>query len=224
MAGDRSCERPEVARQPPEASKPAVEVVVGTAEHADDAALVEQLAALVNAAYSASVEDLLGSRAAHHQRVSEEEIRGRLRQGSAAGANRVLHVALRDGCPLGCVSSTLQPPWTPSGCGHWGLLAVAATAQGQGVASALVAAAEQRLAEAGCSQIQIEYQYTAGHAYSQRLCDWYEARLGFENQTGWLINRLLGAIVGRGGAEFRRCRRQLQPPAPAAAPANAVAA
>eukprot|EP00971_Amphidinium_carterae_P203875 4046081-Amphidinium_carterae.1 len=59
---------------------------------------------------------------------------------------------------VGCCSSTLQPPWTGSGCGHWGVLvpysapgalAVDPDYQGKGIASALVAAAEGRLLDRG---------------------------------------------------------------------------
>ncbi len=53
--------------------------------------------------------------------------------------------------------------------GHWGLLAVDPTAQGTGVASALVEAAEDRLRAGGCQYVQIEYEYTEGHPHSQRL-------------------------------------------------------
>ena len=93
--------------------------------------------------------------------------RGRRGNGRLAtcprGANRVLHLAFREGHLLGCCSSTLQPPWTPwtepltrscgpgRTCGHWGLLSVHPDAQGTGVASALIAAAERRLLEEGCS-------------------------------------------------------------------------
>ena len=118
------------------------------------------------------------------------------------GANRVLHLAFREGQLLGCCSSTLQPPWTPwtgpvmcscavgRTCGHWGLLSVHPDAQGTGVASALIAAAERRLLEEGCSAwasevvgaelggaVQIEYEYTSGDPESERLLQWYEARV-----------------------------------------------
>ena len=88
-------------------------------------------------------------------------------------------------------------------------------AQGSGVASALIVAAETRLMQGGCTQVQIEYEYTSGHAHSQRLEDWYEGKLGFERNWGWFVNRLIGSMVSRRGGgvfsgnQFRQCRRSL---------------
>ena len=76
--------------------------------------------------------------------------------GAIGTINRVLHLAYRSGELVGACSSTVQPAWTPSGCGHWGLLAVALAFQGSGVASALVAAAEERLKLCGCSTVQVD--------------------------------------------------------------------
>ena len=121
---------------------------------------------------------------------------------AGARANRVLHLAFRDdGVLVGACSSTYQPPWCEEGCGHWGLVAVAPEAQGGGVASALVRAAELRLAGA-CGEGQIEYEYTVGHAYSERLRQWYETKLGF------------GCAAGpprgpEGSTQFRKCRKVL---------------
>jgi hypothetical protein len=44
--------------------------------------------------------------------------------------------------------------------------------QGAGVASALVRAAEGRLAAHGCSSVQIEYDYSPGDPQSERLRAW----------------------------------------------------
>jgi predicted N-acetyltransferase YhbS len=82
-----------------------------------------------------------------YTRTRTSEISKRLR----AHTNRVLHVATVDGRVVGACSSTLHVPWCTPGCGHWGMLAVVPEAQGQGVASALVAAAEHRLLAAGLS-------------------------------------------------------------------------
>lgn len=43
----------------------------------------------------------------------------------------------------------------------------------------LVAAAEKRLLDSGCKRVQIEYEYTVGDPYSERLLSWYEGKLGF---------------------------------------------
>ena len=83
-------------------------------------------------------------------------------------ANRVLHLAFKDRELVGCASSTFSPGWTPDGCGHWGLLAVHPDHQKSGVATALVIAAERRLATI-CGGVQIEYQYTEGDDFSRRL-------------------------------------------------------
>lgn len=124
-----------------------VDVVIGTSALITRE-FVQDLATMVNHSYG-------------YSRVSEHEIAQRLAMGdSLEGANRVLHVATRGGQLVGCCSSTRHTPWTPSGCGHWGLLVVAVEAQGTGVATALVHAAEQRLIEAGLTRVQIEYEYT----------------------------------------------------------------
>ena len=112
-----------------------VEVVIGTSL---GRATPRQVASLCNEAYGC-------------RRLSEADARSRLAMGDDDDPNRVLHLAFREGQLLGCCSSTLQPPWTPRGCGHWGLLSVHPEAQGTGVASALIAAAERRLLEEGCS-------------------------------------------------------------------------
>ena len=146
-----------------------VSVKIGTSAHlSEDSELAEKVAALVNRAYG-------------YRRIDVYEAVQRLAMGDAGRrANRVLHLAYREGQRLvGCCSSTIQPPWTPTGCGHWGLLVVDPPAQGSGVASALVAAAEERLASHRCSMIQVEYEYTPGDPYSKRLYDWYKGKCGF---------------------------------------------
>lgn len=81
------------------------------------------------------------------------------------------------------------------------------TAQGKGVASALVHAAEHRLATA-CTEIQMEYSYSFGDEDSARLCEWYEGRLGFRCANGCEPydgeNQPQGEI---GDGEFRMCRK-----------------
>ena len=148
----------------------------------------------------------MANRAYGHQRLSAPEVAQRLAMGDAGeDSNRVLHLAWRiddddeNGSEtlVGCCSSTKQTPWCPRGCGHWGLLVVDVDAQGTGVASTLVRAAERRLIEAGLQHVQIEYEYTRGDAASERLYAWYEGALGFNG----------GGPPGRN--EFRRCRKKL---------------
>jgi GNAT superfamily N-acetyltransferase len=142
------------------------------------------------------------------ERLSLEDVHERLQMGDAGSrANRVLHLAWRGDTLVGCCSSTFQPPWTPEGCGHWGLLVVDSAAQGTGVASAIIEAAERRLAGA-CARVQIEYEYTPGHAPSERLMELYEKKLGF-------VCDVPHPRSGRrfcdteAQTQFRRCRKAL---------------
>lgn len=171
-------------------SRPSIRVEVGTSKLATRAFCTE-VASLANHAYG-------------YNRLSAPEVAQRLEMGDAGpDANRVLHLAWRaedetgEETLVGICSSTRQTPWCPRGCGHWGLLAVKVAAQGTGVASALVRAAEHRLSLAGLQQVQIEYEYTRGDATSERLYAWYEGTLGFSG----------GGAPGR--QEFRRCRKRL---------------
>eukprot|EP00419_Tripos_fusus_P045454 CAMPEP_0172818516 /NCGR_PEP_ID=MMETSP1075-20121228/13975_1 /TAXON_ID=2916 /ORGANISM="Ceratium fusus, Strain PA161109" /LENGTH=143 /DNA_ID=CAMNT_0013658887 /DNA_START=150 /DNA_END=578 /DNA_ORIENTATION=- len=135
-------------------------VVIGTSEHASKPTIVEEILRIVNTAFG-------------HQRLTQPEVMQRLAMGDAGSeANRVLHMAFCGEVLVGCMSSTLQPPWTPRDCGHWGMLAVDPSRQGQGFATALVQAGEQRLAEAGCKQVQIEYHFTVGDPSTERLKSW----------------------------------------------------
>ena len=162
-----------------------VDVVVGTSALASDS-FCREVAAMVSRAYG-------------YGRVGAHEVRSRLAMGDGDHTNRVLHVATRAGVLVGCCSSTLQTPWCPAGCGHWGLLAVDPAAQGTGVASALVAAAEARLSAAGLREVQIEFDYSKGDPQSERLRAWYEGTCGFKGP-------------GHSGSGFRRCRKRLPPP------------
>lgn len=191
-----------------------VQVMVGTSQMAqDDPGLVRQINQMVNTAYYESNFQLLSADTSGYERVSEADVMNRLAMGDAGPrANRVLHLAQRNGALVGCCSSTFQPPWTPEGCGHWGLLVVDKAAQGTGVASALVLAAEERLASS-CAHVQIEYEYTSGHSHSERLMDWYERKSGFNCAHGnprriapWEAADSTSAF---GETEFRRCTKQL---------------
>jgi len=172
-------------------ARPEVIVIVATsALLTRDRNLAHRVTEMVNKSYGCS-------------RLSVSETANRIGMGDkGVHANRVLHLAFRDGSLVGCCSSTIQPPWTASGCGHWGLMVVDLAAQGTGVASALRAAAEERLAAAECKQIQLEYEYTAGDPFSERLMEWYEHRCGFTCMDGRPRTR-------PGYTEFRRCRKHI---------------
>eukprot|EP00929_Paragymnodinium_shiwhaense_P001400 TRINITY_DN101631_c0_g1_i1.p1 TRINITY_DN101631_c0_g1~~TRINITY_DN101631_c0_g1_i1.p1 ORF type:complete len:231 (+),score=52.30 TRINITY_DN101631_c0_g1_i1:52-744(+) len=154
----------------------------------DDDGFVKRLTDVINAAYGT-------------YRVDEYEMQERI-AASDSGRNRVLHLAFRGDVLVGCCSSTLQPPWTCWGVGHWGLLAVDPAAQGGGVASALVAAAEDRLRQAGCGAVQIEYKYRAGDAAKERLFQWYEQKLGYACWSG-------APSQSPGQRQFRICHKRL---------------
>jgi hypothetical protein len=74
---------------------------------------------------------------------------------------------------VGCVSVDCD-----GRLGHWGLIAVAQSSQGRGVATALVTAADALCRVGGCAAIQLEFFYAENHAYSKRLRDWYR-KLGY---------------------------------------------
>jgi len=193
---------PEIA---PKSKARGVRVVIGTSEQAQDGELVERIMRMVNESYYESLKELLHPRQTSYERLSRREVVDRLEMGDAGvRANRVLHIAYRGeqldaSSVVGCMSSTYSPPWTEDGCGHWGLLVVDKDCQGQGIASVLVEAAELRLAGV-CTEIQIEYEYTPGQAYSERLERWYEGSCGFKCVTGF---------SRRPGTQFRKCRKAI---------------
>lgn len=158
-----------------------VEVEIGANMTNVSDGTVEHITRLINGAYG-------------QQRVSTGSVRHRLR----AGRNRVLHVATREGQIVGVCSSTLFVPWAAPGCGHWGLLAVDPAMQGVGVGSALVAAAETRIADAKLGWVGMEYSYQSGDAFSERMLAWYEDSL-----------RYVGPQTRVSG--FRICRKRLRP-------------
>merc|ERR1719476_538257 len=121
----------------------------------------------------------LVSRISRFSGKGEREVSSRLSYGDAGSerANRVMHVAMLNGVAVGWCSSSTRG-W--GGDGHWGALAVDPSAQGKGVASALVAAAERRLLDAGCRSVQIEYRFKVGSQSKERLYKWYEGKLGFD--------------------------------------------
>eukprot|EP00930_Biecheleria_cincta_P049377 TRINITY_DN34595_c0_g1_i1.p1 TRINITY_DN34595_c0_g1~~TRINITY_DN34595_c0_g1_i1.p1 ORF type:complete len:278 (-),score=48.18 TRINITY_DN34595_c0_g1_i1:229-1062(-) len=147
-----------------------VQVIIGTSKHIQVPGVVDKITQIVGDAYSA-----VGKR----KYVDREDAMDRLEMGDAGvRANRVLHLAYKNGELCGCASSTFSPGWTPEGCGHWGLLAVDPAHQKCGIATAMVLAAERRLATQS-EMIKIEYQY-AGDDFSNQLLAWYEDRLGFD--------------------------------------------
>eukprot|EP00746_Dinoflagellata_sp_MGD_P135832 gnl/MRDRNA2_/MRDRNA2_69874_c0_seq1.p1 gnl/MRDRNA2_/MRDRNA2_69874_c0~~gnl/MRDRNA2_/MRDRNA2_69874_c0_seq1.p1 ORF type:complete len:243 (+),score=30.13 gnl/MRDRNA2_/MRDRNA2_69874_c0_seq1:137-865(+) len=137
------------------------------------------LQVVIGTSKMASDDSTLVRRIAQFSHKSEGDVRNRLSMGDVGSdaANRVLHVAFLDDIAVGCCSSTTR--WGGPGHGQWGALAVDPSAQKMGVASALVAAAEHRLLESGCTSVQIEYRYSPGNPHSERLRAWYEDKLGF---------------------------------------------
>mmetsp|Transcript_39581 Transcript_39581/g.83052 ORF Transcript_39581/g.83052 Transcript_39581/m.83052 type:complete len:464 (+) Transcript_39581:299-1690(+) len=185
-----------------------VRVIIGTSHMAaKDPSLTSRITRLINRAYTVAHRGECGD-GEEIERIDDDDVSHRLSMGDAGPrANRVLHLAYRGDELVGCCSSTKQLPWADEGVGQWGLLSVAPEAMGSGVASALVREAEARL-EPDCEEIQIEYNYTHGCSFSQRLMDWYEKKCGFECQSGRPRGR---------GSEFRVCRKQIRTAAAMAA-------
>jgi len=165
-----------------------VQVVIGNSEMAAKPGFVQQIVSVVNRAYGC-------------RRVDEDDVLDRLQMGDPGSSfgNRVLHLAMMGDRCVGAMSSTFKVPWAESGCGHWGLLSVDPDEQGKGIASAMIAVAERRLAGA-CVQIQIEYEYTPGDELSERLMKWYEGKCAFQCMHGRPRGR---------GSEFRKCRKMI---------------
>ena len=187
----------------PLALKPANVEEVTPSTGSDTVLVLVGTSALVTEEFVFAVRDMVNI-SYGRQRLSAREVVQRLAMGDDGDdANRVLHLGWRDGTLVGCCSSTQRVGWAPQGCGHWGLLTVAEGAQGSGVASALVAAAEARLRAAGLNFVQMEYDFEAGDPLSERLYKWYEGKLGF------------AALCGRpppteaGESEWRSCRKCL---------------
>ena len=172
-----------------------IRVVIGTSQYAAHAV---DIARMVNEAYG-------------YTRCSADDITARLQAGESSEPNRVLHLAVNyAGAIVGCASSSLCTAWTPKCCGHWGFLAVMCSEQKGGIAGAIVAAAEERLAAAGCQHVQIEYEFSPSSPHSQRLCGWYEGPLGYKRHSSWLAARLIGMLIGhQPKSEWRSCRKHL---------------
>jgi len=175
-------------------------VLIGTSKHMEVPGMVDRICTIVFEAYTS-----VGKR----KRMDDYDAQERLSMGDAGiRANRVLHLAFIDNELVGCASSTFSPGWTPEGCGHWGLLAVDPAHQRKGVATALILAAERRLATT-MDMIQIEYQHM-GDEYSEALRQWYEVKLGFRGdgppRPGF--RRCLKAIPG--SEKQRGERRRLE--------------
>lgn len=170
-------------------------IVIG---NSDDAAHTSEIATMINQAYG-------------YNRSDSNEVGRRLRAGDLQTAGRVLHLAYhRNGTVVGCISST--PNWDGR-CGQWGFLAVAVAEQGNGVAAALVKAAERRLAEHGCTHVQIEYMWKPCNADGRKLDAWY-SRMGFETRwrscwIGWCCCACT-SCWNRELSIFRICRKPLE--------------
>lgn len=156
--------------------------------------LLADLKVVIGTSKMAEQDSTLVPRIVNFSDKCERDVRSRLSMGDAGNerANRLMHVALLNGVAIGWMSSSTSS-W--GGGGHWGALSVDPIAQGKGVASALVKAAEQRLLDAGCTHIQIEYRFMVGNPAKERLYAWYEGKLGFNG--------------GPRGSGFRCCHKEL---------------
>jgi GNAT superfamily N-acetyltransferase len=146
------------------AAAPSIAVPAPTA--ADDAALIERLASIVNAAYAIGE---AGMWRPGTPRVEAAQLRDDLRAGR-------LLVASAEGGPIGVVRVQ------PIGPDVWGfgMLAVDPEAQGGRLGAALVAAAEAHAGAAGAATMQLELLVPIGREQpsKERLRAWY-SRLGY---------------------------------------------
>jgi ribosomal protein S18 acetylase RimI-like enzyme len=134
---------------------------------ADDAALVDDLTARINAAYGAAEEDLWVPGKDRIERTRVAEI---VRDGEMA-------VARVDGTVVG----SIRVRDVEDGAGYFGLLAVEPAAQGAGVGGALIRFAEDVSRERGARRMELRLLVPreGADAGKSRLYDWY-ARLGYE--------------------------------------------
>lgn len=135
---------------------------------ADDAALVDDLAALVNAAYGAAEEELW---APGTDRIARERV------AEIVGAGE-LAVARANGRIVGSVRVRA----VEEEAGYFGLLAVEPESQGAGIGRELVAFAEavSRERGAGWMELRLLVPREGTDAGKSRLHDWY-VRLGYED-------------------------------------------
>jgi ribosomal protein S18 acetylase RimI-like enzyme len=134
---------------------------------ADDAALVDDLAARINAAYGAAEEDLWVPGKDRIERTRVAEI---VRDGEMA-------VARSDGRVVG----SIRVRDVEEGAGYFGLLAVEPGVQGQGIGGALIRFAEDASRERGAEWMELRLLVPREGADpgKNRLFDWYR-RLGYE--------------------------------------------
>jgi len=169
--------------------------------------LPDDLKVVIGTSRMVADDDTLVQRIANFSDKYEGEVERRMAMGDAGneGASynaRLMHVALLNGVAVGWCSSSTR------GCGgdgHWGALAVDPAVQGRGVASALVKAAEQRLLDAGCQSVQIEYRFTVGSS-RERLYEWYEKKLGFDGGPKRSGFRCCHKVLSRESFEIQHAR------------------
>lgn len=169
-----------------------VHVRMGRSTDAADKSLVTEIVAMINQSYRHGYADILvtehdsdtdvndDQHEAHAKftRTSFDEIVSRLQMCSDSRSARKLLLAFdsRQNC-LGCCSVTA--PYGEPRLGEWGLVCVAMRAQGRGIGSRLVAAAEAHCVLRGCDILQLEFFTTEEHRYSTRLRTWYYDKLGY---------------------------------------------
>lgn len=160
-------------------STPQVQVTVGGPVN------VEALTRMVNEAYKVGERDIIvDTKANPFARWTTEDVNGLLDTDSlllaraAAGPDA--------GEVLGCVKVDFGVSQVGLAAGdrlgEWGGLAVASGAQGHGLGSVLVAAAERHLQASGCTLAELELLAPSAweHAHKERLRNWYVERLGYD--------------------------------------------
>jgi len=176
-----------------------VRVQLGSDKHANQPTLVKDITEMINKAYYEANKPFLHPSQTTFERVDFDEVHGRLMMGTpgSVAANRVLLLAYVEGKLAGACSSTFSVPWAEEGCGHWGLLVSDTQMWGKGVASALVAVAEHRVA-GQCTAVRMEYEFVPSDPHSERLRRWYEGPLNFA---------CIQARRQGGGCQWRTCQK-----------------
>lgn len=153
--------------------------------------VIDEIYTMLNFAYYSAMKAIFPPDVRIFGGVNREDIQSLVQMGDYEArkergmrANRVLHLAFKDDILVGFCTSTLQSPLLQSRVGRLGLLVVHPDYHSAGVGTALIKAAEDRLADA-CAEIEIDYELTGSRGYAEQVREWYEDRLGFKELGGF---------------------------------------
>jgi ribosomal protein S18 acetylase RimI-like enzyme len=143
-----------------------VKVQLLTAAAADDVAVVERVASVINAAYAVGEAGLWSD---GWTRTTTEEVARLIRAGE-------LLAATVDGRVVGCARVAMLD----AGTAELGLISAAPEGHGGGVGRTLVGCAEEAMRSRGAATMRLELLVPrdGAHPFKERLRAWYE-RLGY---------------------------------------------